>query len=503
MKRSWTILILGAAFLAPVKAVAAGNDWPAPVCSETRFNPESAPLILLTSTNRPPRISGTPGTRVRSGEDFVFLPSVTDPDNDRLQFFVANQPEWMQFNREWGSLSGIPTDDDIGIYPNISISVSDGKSAPVSLPPFTVIVTGADGQTRAKTAAAKIVDPIYSGIPLSTWIRAVETGQVGEKRRALLALQAMGPEAAPAVPALSAVIRNTMENPLIRAGAATALGRIGRNAKESVPHLIRYMMEGNALAVESAAEALGHIGEPAAVPFLANHLDRPESAVTRKVAAALGEIGPAAYEAVPHLIRAMKSGNEQAAEALGHIAEAGSIPALVAALSDWRVAYGAAGALERIGGDDPRIVSALMATLESGAPEPIRTRCAEVLGSFGPKARNAVPALVRLLKAGTLPLRTAAAEALISISTEKESGIPILVWALSDSPDVQVRRWAAEALGRLGFAALDAVPALVKALDDPDPAVRQEADKALKKIQGKMAEGPAGPDRPRLAAGKK
>lgn len=496
---------LAGLFFAGLAAAESGR-WPPPLCTDTQFDLHSRDGIpaLVSSANRPPRISGTPGTRILADNDYVFLPDASDPDGDRLEFFIANQPAWTEFNREWGSLSGIPTEADTGVYPGISISVSDGRSAPVSLPPFTITVTGRDGRKPA-TAALRVqrpADPLYNGIPLSTWIRSLDSSDISERRRALQVMTAMGPEASAAVPVLIAILQRPVENPLVRAGSATALGRVGRGAREAVPALIRYLMEGGALNVEAAAEALGKIGEPAAVPFLARYLERSEPAIARKVATALGEIGPAAFEAVPLLVKSMQKGNEQAAEALGRIGDPASVPALTAALSDWRIAYGAASALGAIGAEDARVVPALVRAVGSSAPEPVRVRVIEVLGSFGIRAQEAIPALVGLLK-GSHPaaVRAAAAQALMNISTEKEGGLPVLIWALGDAPDPAVRRWAAEFIGRLGPSAIDAIPALLKATAEPDSGVRAEAERSLRKLQGRMAGKPL-PGSDRLASGK-
>jgi len=493
MRKAGSIFVtMAAAALTPGVLRAADPGWLPPACTAERFSPEGSPPLPVSSTNRPPRISGIPPVKVRAGQDYVFLPSVTDADNDRLQFFIANQPAWLEFNREWGTLSGIPDEDDAGVYPNVSVSVTDGRSAPVSLPPFTITVTGTSGALPAAARKDRVLEPLYNGVPLGSWVRTLETGSLPEKRRALQVVTALGPEAAPAAPALIRIVSNPFENALLRSGAALALGRLGAPGREAVPALIRYLLDGSPLAVEAATEALGHLGEPAAVPFLANVLDRPESQLRRKAADALGAIGPGAFEAVPSLIRSLKAGNETAAEALGRIGEPGSVPSLIDALSDWRVAFGAVSALGAIGPEHPGILPALVRTVSlPQAPEAVRVRAAEVLGSFGQKAKDAVPALVSLLKGPhSAAIRSAAAQALMSISTEKESGLPILVWALGESPDPNVRRWAAEMIGRLGPAAFDAVPALVKALEDPDPAVRQEAEKSIRRLQGKLAGGP-------------
>ena len=59
--------------------------------------------------------------------------------------------------------------------------------------------------------------------------------------------------------------------------------------------------------------------------------------------------------------------------------------------------------------------------------------------------------------------------------------MPALITALGDA-DEGVRRSAAEALGRIGPAAAEAVPALITALGDADAEVRRSAAEALGRI---------------------
>ena len=68
------------------------------------------------------------------------------------------------------------------------------------------------------------------------------------------------------------------------------------------------------------------------------------------------------------------------------------------------------------------------------------------------------------------------------------SAVPALIVALGD-PEPGVRQWAARALGRIGPEAEDAVPALIKSLGDPYRPVHAPASLALSRI-GKPAVAP-------------
>ena len=86
-----------------------------------------------------PTIAGSPKTSVAIGEQYVFAPRASDPDGTPLRFEVSNQPRWSKFDVATGVLSGQPTAADVGTYPGVTISVTDGD-ARKSLAPFDIKV---------------------------------------------------------------------------------------------------------------------------------------------------------------------------------------------------------------------------------------------------------------------------------------------------------------------------------------------------------------------------
>jgi hypothetical protein len=92
-----------------------------------------------TSTNRAPVISGAPATSVMQGNAYSFQPTASDPDGDALTFSIANKPSWATFSTSTGRLQGTPTSGDVGTYSNVTIRVSDGKTA-TSLAAFNITV---------------------------------------------------------------------------------------------------------------------------------------------------------------------------------------------------------------------------------------------------------------------------------------------------------------------------------------------------------------------------
>jgi hypothetical protein len=83
-------------------------------------------IVVLPFTNTAPTIGGDPLLTVAAGTAFQFTPTASDPEGDILLFDVQNLPSWAVFNKATGALTGTPTNGDIGLWPDIQISVSDG-----------------------------------------------------------------------------------------------------------------------------------------------------------------------------------------------------------------------------------------------------------------------------------------------------------------------------------------------------------------------------------------
>jgi len=97
-------------------------------------------VVSTAPVNRPPTITGTPGTTVTAGSAYSFRPVGNDPDGNTLQYSIQNRPSWATFSATSGRLSGTPTTTDVGTSARITISVSDG-TASASLPSFTITVS--------------------------------------------------------------------------------------------------------------------------------------------------------------------------------------------------------------------------------------------------------------------------------------------------------------------------------------------------------------------------
>ncbi|WP_016710209.1 Ig-like domain-containing protein, partial [Pseudoalteromonas haloplanktis] len=100
-----------------------------------------APFALtVVNVNDAPTISGAPATSIAQDTAYLFTPNVTDIDNTTLSFSITNKPNWATFDSRSGTLSGVPTRENVGLHSNILISVTDGQLSN-TLNPFSIDVT--------------------------------------------------------------------------------------------------------------------------------------------------------------------------------------------------------------------------------------------------------------------------------------------------------------------------------------------------------------------------
>lgn len=215
---------------------------------------------------------------------------------------------------------------------------------------------------------------------------------------------------------------------------------------------------------------------------------------TAKVRYELAGLGEAA---VPHLIRILGAPDEDQTMRLnaGHTL--------------WMIGPPAA---------PEQAVSVLMRTLRDKDSR-VATMAAEILGKYGPAAKDAVPLLVELLQHGdwghgdwgsqlrssavsslvkigppaadalipalgsdNVDVRVVAAMVLAKMKSVPRAATPALIRLMADE-NAAVRVWAAMALGRVTPAAREAIPALRKALKAQEDVVRRAVAEALAKIE--------------------
>ena len=113
-------------------------------------------IVTVINENEAPMIEGTPSTTIIENGIYTFTPIVNDVDeNDTKIFSILEKPSWASFNTETGTLSGIPTDNHVGITEDIIISVNDSSNNTASLAAFSIeVLNDAD-----KDGIPDITDP--------------------------------------------------------------------------------------------------------------------------------------------------------------------------------------------------------------------------------------------------------------------------------------------------------------------------------------------------------
>jgi HEAT repeat protein len=293
----------------------------------------------------------------------------------------------------------------------------------------------ADVQFRRGPSRSVVRNAFRSGDPREEGVVAILAEVLGNEhltvlprvdpRAAAMRLANLGPAAKEALPALRQATKG--KDKALRATAAYAIWRIDAEVEAPVRTLIDVLNSKN------------------------EHRSHWEAALW------LHEMGPAAGDAVPALCEALAKGDDElrqkAAEAIAAIRSQAdvAVPALTRALRDpyWYV----------------------------------RSSAAEALGEFGAEAKPAIPQLADALKDNDGHVKAAAALALWRIEGKTEPAVAVLIETLNGGDeDSYCRESAAQALGKIGPSAREAIPHLTAALSKDRRGLRIAAAGALWKI---------------------
>jgi HEAT repeat protein len=300
------------------------------------------------------------------------------------------------------------------------------------------------------------------------------------------ALDRIGREADVAVPALVTALHSRYEP--WRDAVVQALRRPGAAPTADLEALLE---QGDWRARVLAAKVLGLRGEAAkgAVPALAAALADKDEDVRRAAEVALSNMGPHAKAAAPALVAYLASPVHTGDDAFSTLVALGpdAVPALVQALGemprDGRAVDRRALAvwvLERIGPAAKDAAPALARLLRDGQV----LRAEEALAEIG---EPALAPVVEVLRGQDREARQRAAWTLFLLAGRghrADQAVPALKDALADDFRA-AQRYAAMALGDYGPAAREAVPALLPLLDHPWRPLREEATFALARIDPK------------------
>jgi HEAT repeat protein len=299
------------------------------------------------------------------------------------------------------------------------------------------------------------------------------------RRAALIAVEVIGPaKSRKVIPAVAMALRNDPDA-RVREGAAQALGRLSIKAKKQN---FRFTDAREALVTalrtdrtgpvrQAAAMALGTVDpdsprqiflviDPTGLTgFLAAALKDPHIGTSNAAAETLRKIGKGAYEVVPDMLEVVKNSK---ADSLTRI------PLI--------------HCLGKIGSPDANAAVPILkeALTDAQAPLDVRRAAAENAASFGREGFDLIPVLANLLTDAASPveLRRAAVYGLDEFGSDTRTSLPAVKKAVGD-PDKFVRCLAMHALGQMGRDLGDEAPSVVKlllkTLEDPVIEVRVAA----------------------------
>lgn len=265
-----------------------------------------------------------------------------------------------------------------------------------------------------------------------------------------------------ATPELISALIKSLKDPdsLVVEAAASTLAEFPEQSKNSVPLIVAILNESASSRVKaSAALALGRIGKDhqGTSPALLAALKHSDERVRWSAAHALGLVGQAKDSSLPALAEALKDPN--------HIVR--------------RNAAAALGRFEL----DKETVHALVAALQDEAAE-VRAAAAAALSAEKAAIENAVNPLTRiLLEDSSNEVRLKALSTLSSYKEQARAAVPSLISALESNPSPDFRRRAASTLGVIGIGEPSVIPTLAKSLNGADPQVREAAALALSKAK--------------------
>jgi HEAT repeat protein len=402
-------------------------------------------------------------------------------------------------------------DADVRACAALALLRSDpGSTAAVSVLTDLLHESGSDFRAdvaRALGATGTIAKPVIPAL-----VELLVDKEWNVQSAAEEALKGIGPEAAPELAKLFR--KGGTES---RGRIAQVLGKFGPDAMPLFRELLRDGDRGARLAVTGGLQNVG----PAAISVLIELLRNGDGEIRLAATKSLQDIGPAVVPAVTGLLtHDAKEVRHHVAILLGSLGPdaKAAAPAIAELLSDHdlEVRLAAAWAATIVGCDPPLVIPRLKvmlrekdpnarcevaeALVRTGAPEGkaaavaplieiVRSkdagfhRAVADLGWIGPQAKEAIPAVMELLRdtrklgnrRNRREVRQIAAHALTTMGPEAKAAlVPALIEFLA-STDPGTRRFALESLQPLVPEARISVPALTALLSDADPGVRVQA----------------------------
>jgi HEAT repeat protein len=347
----------------------------------------------------------------------------------------------------------------------------------------------ADAPAKGKPAnASPAAAPAAGSAPTSVadLAKAATSGPAKSREDAIDDLSDLGPKAKEAVPQLVEAMK--AQEPGVRWRAARALGAIGPAAADAAAALATALDDPDHHVRSHAAYALGAIGAPSQkyVKALVARITDEDSHVRRAAIRAVDRIHPDPEEVVPAIAAALSAADPSVALAAVRSLQAygeKSLPTAIKVLRESKpkskARYWACVLLAEFGPEAEAGVEPLTTAL-TDEDVGIRMQAALALGHIGPTAKSSVPALIRTLDDSLTGVRYTAAYALGLIGDKR--ALPALKKS-SVGKDTLLNTLSIWAIAKIEpdneQAVAKAIDAIVAAMEDKRPEVRQTAAQAL------------------------
>jgi HEAT repeat protein len=326
-----------------------------------------------------------------------------------------------------------------------------GPEAEEAIPTLIDAIYDKDETMRRAAAFALVGIGRASAIP--TLVKALKNNKVGVRITGAEALNVMGAEAQVASQALHVALHD--ENYKVRIYAAATILSFDPSHEEAFLVISRALQlnDANVRAFSAMAISSAEVRSHALAPPLLECARDDNGTVRYFALEALGVIGNDSPETVEFLIEGIKN------EDIG-IGEKTSM----------------AGALVNIG----KPVVPLVIKLLDNPNDDVRSLALRVLGNIGPEADEAIPFLLNKIKDRDKMIALAAGQALAHIGGKD---VVLALTALLEDSEDYVRYYAANTLGYMGPDASEALPSLLKCLEDEEARVRASAAIAIGSIE--------------------
>jgi HEAT repeat protein len=339
--------------------------------------------------------------------------------------------------------------------------------------PSLVKAVQADADPRVRGPAARSLAEIEADdeTAIAALAKALKDPDAGTQKEAAYALSVIikkpSPAAKATVPDLITALQ--VQDSMVQAHVARALGSTGKDAKDAVPVLIDVLQTPSKYKFQESSNfgalqrnfifALGATGtgDPSAVSVMSSILkDKSRKSFHESAITALGELGVADRAAVPILVSKLKSDSDKYEQS--HIAHA-------------------------LAGIQPDGITALLQIFQNPREtEAFRLITCDAIGKVINQDKRILLALREALRDPQLGIRACAANNLASMGEATEVVLSLLL----ENALIEEKAWEAEkSLKNLGS---KSVPTLINLLQHPKSKVRESAAEILGQLRLKPAE---------------